>query len=130
MYGSRCRKRCCTDDKAHFSIFHKKLNARLKEIIHNAFCFKNCRQYCKFIVLSSEITHFVKHESKAKTGNRENIPEFLIDSVFVEFVGHIFQQITGILMGTNVAPSLPIFSYALMRLSLCKNTKDKHIAEG
>jgi len=58
-----------------FSNFHEKLNARLKEIIHNAFCFKNGRQYCKFIVLSSEITHFVKHESKAKTGNRENIPE-------------------------------------------------------
>ena len=32
--------------------------------------------------------------------------EFLVDNIFVVFAGKVFQQITGIPMGTNCAPLL------------------------
>ena len=34
------------------------------------------------------------------------MPEYLIDNIFVEFGGRIFQQTIGIPMGTNCAPLL------------------------
>ena len=39
--------------------------------------------------------------------------EYLIDNIFVEFDGRIFQQTIGIPMGTNCAPSLAdLFLYS------------------
>ena len=39
--------------------------------------------------------------------------EFLVDKIFVVFVGKVFQQIIGIPMGTNCAPLLAdIFLYS------------------
>jgi len=35
-----------------------------------------------------------------------NMINFLIDNIFIEFGGRIFQQIVGIPMGTNCAPLL------------------------
>ena len=69
------------------SIPHEKLKLVLKEIIQNAFY---------FIVLGHELTYFVKHETKSKKCYTESevitMLEFLIDNIFVEFWGHIFQQ--------------------------------------
>jgi hypothetical protein len=43
-----------------------------------------------------------------------NMPEFLIDNIFVFFGGRVFQQTVGIPMGTNCAPLLAdllLYSY-------------------
>ena len=47
--------------------------------------------------------------------------EYLIDNIFVEFGGRIFQQTIGIPMRTNCAPLLAdLFFYTRMRRSLYK----------
>lgn len=55
--------------------------------------------------------------------------EFLIDNIFVEFGGRLFQQVVGIPMGTNCAPLLAdlfLFSYESEFLqTLVKNKKIK-----
>ena len=39
--------------------------------------------------------------------------EFLIDNIYVEFGGHVYQQTVGIPMGTNCAPLEPnVFLYS------------------
>ena len=55
---------------------------------------------------------------------------FLIDNIFVEIKGHIFQQISGIPMRSTVDLSLPIFFYNPMKQSLCNYlSKTKTITE-
>ena len=42
-----------------------------------------------------------------------NMLEFLVNNIFVVFVGKVFQQIVGIPMGTNCAPLLAdVFLYS------------------
>ena len=62
--------------------------------------------------------YFVKNTTKAKMKYTEDeivrMIEFLVDNIFVEFGGKIFQQTVGIPMGTNCAPLLAdlfFFSY-------------------
>ena len=70
---------------------------------------QNGKQRYKFIFLGPEWTYFVQHDTKVKRCYKENeviiILEFLIDTIFVEFGGHILQQNVGILLGTNRARS-------------------------
>jgi hypothetical protein len=71
----------------------------------------------KILVLRNELFYFVKHETKSNKCHTENevisMLEFLIDSISVEFGGHIFQQIIGISMGTNWSPLLDdLFPYS------------------
>jgi hypothetical protein len=66
------------------------------------------------IVLGHELTYFVKHETKDIKANAENevisMLEFLIDDMFVEFRGHIFEQIIGFPKGIKISLSMPTFS--------------------
>ena len=58
--------------------------------------------------------------------------EFLIDNIFVEFGGHIFQQTVGIPMGTNCAPLLAdlfLYSYEAKFLQGLLQKKDKKLAQ-
>ena len=62
-------------------------------------------------------TYFVKNSFNAKDKYREDdivrMMDFLIDNIFVECGGVIFQQVIGIPMGTNFAPLLPdLFLYS------------------
>ena len=71
----------------------------------------------KMLVLRSELIYFVKHETKSNKRYTENevisMLEFLIDSISVEFGGHIFQQIIDISIGTNWSPLLDdLFPYS------------------
>jgi len=54
--------------------------------------------------------YFVKDHTNSKTKYTEddivNTINFLIDNIFVEFGGRIFQQTVGIPLGTNRAPLL------------------------
>ena len=62
------------------------------------------------ILFLDKTTYFVREVTNAKIFYSENdivsMLEFLIDNIFVEFGGHIFQQVISILMGTNCAPLL------------------------
>ena len=69
------------------------------------------------MVLGREGPYFVKEHSDSKKKYTEddiiNMPEFLVDNIFVVFGGKVFQQIVGISMGTNCAPLLAdIFLYS------------------
>ena len=56
--------------------------------------------------------------------------EFLIDNIVVSFGGTLFQQVTGIPMGTNCAPLLAdLFIYSYESEFLQKLVKDKKIHE-
>ena len=111
---------------------HDKLKTRLKETIHKAFSHRNCGS--KFVVLGYNSTYFSNKIQKGKTCYSEeqviSILEFLIDSIFVSFGGILFQQVVGILMGTNCVPLLAdLFLYSSESEFLQKLVKDKKIHE-
>ena len=74
--------------------------------------FKTGKIRYEYIVVSYNSTYFVKDHSNAKHKYTENdiirMIDFLIDNIFVECGGEIFQQVIGIPMGTNCAP-FPLF---------------------
>ena len=58
--------------------------------------------------------------------------EYLIDSIFVEFGGRIFQQTIGIPMGTNCAPLLAdlfLYSYEAELVQSLLQAGKKHLAQ-
>ena len=72
----------------------------------------------EYIVVGYNSTYFVKNTCNAKNKYTENdnirMLDFLIDNIFVECGGVIFQQIIGIHMVTNCAPLLAdmfLYSY-------------------
>ena len=57
--------------------------------------------------------------------------EFLVDNIFVVFAGKVFQQIVGILMGTNCAPLLAdifLYSYEAELIQSLLSTGRKQLA--
>ena len=57
--------------------------------------------------------------------------EFLVDNIFVVFVGKVFQQIVGIPMGTNCAPLLAdlfLYSYEAELIQSLLSTGRKQLA--
>ena len=85
----------------------EKLKIKLKEIINNYFFHKNGNRRVKNIVIRFLDTYFIKDHSDANTKYSEldviKMLAFLIDNIYVEFSGQIFQQTVGIPMGTNYA---------------------------
>jgi hypothetical protein len=58
--------------------------------------------------------------------------EFLIDNIFVEFGGQVFQQIVGIPMGTICATLLAdlfLYSYEAEFIQGLQRSGDKHLAQ-
>ena len=99
------------------TIPHDKLKQRLKDIINQAFFYRNGSRRYKYVVLGYNATYFVKDDTTSKTFYTEKdiirMLDFLIDNIFVEFGGHVFQQCIGIPMGTNCAPLLAdLFLYS------------------
>ena len=96
---------------------HSKLKKRLADIIHKAFVSKNGKRRYNFMVVKNDNAYFVNDDTEAKHKYTEediiSMLNFLIDNIFVEFGGIIFQQIIGIPMGTNCAPLLAdLFLYS------------------
>ena len=86
-------------------------------IIRQAFRFKNGKKRYEYIVVGYNSTYFVKDHSNANHKYTENdivrMIDFLIDNIFVECGGEIFQQVIAIPMGTNCAPLLAgLFLYS------------------
>ena len=99
------------------TIPHGKLKSKLKEIINNCFFYKYGNRRYKYVVLGYQKTYFVKDHSDVQTKYSEvdviSMLDFLIDNIYVEFNGLIFEQKDGIPMGTNCAPLLAdLFLYA------------------
>ena len=78
---------------------------------------KNGRQRYAYLVVGSTNYFVQSHSDSTNKYTEEDIVgmlEFLIDNIFVTFGGQIFQQTTGIPMGTNCAPLLAdlyLYSY-------------------
>ena len=140
-FKSRCFSQISSIKTFDFSTLYTtipyvKLKNRLKEIIHNAFQHKNGSIGYTFITLGFHKAYFVNtcsDKQKGETCYTEeqvvSMLEFLIDNIFVEFGGRLFQQIVGIPMGTNCAPLLAdlfLFSYETeLYQTLVKNKEDQ-----
>ena len=99
------------------TIPHAKLKERLKDLIFNSFFSKNGKRRYSYLVLKGDSAYFVKEDADANIKYTETqviqMLEFLIDNIFVECGGQIFQQTVGIPMGTNCAPLLAdLFLYS------------------
>ena len=75
----------------------------------------NCRFH--YVVIGYKDTYFVRDHSDAPQKYSDadvlEMLEYLIDNIFVEFGGRIFQQTIRIPMGTNCAPLLAdLFLYS------------------
>ena len=118
------------------TIPHAKLKSRFKQIIYNSFfCKKNGRRRYKYIVINNSRCYFVINHSDAKQKYTEddivNMLDFLIDNIYVEFGGQIFQQVVGIPMGTNCAPLLAdlfLYSYEAEFIENLKKSSKKNLA--
>ena len=96
-----------------------KLKSRLASITPYSFVFKHGKCRHKYLVLGHKETYFVNEhsDSKSKSNHSEDdtikMFEFLVDNIFVVFVGKVFQQIVGIRMGTYCTlPLSDIFLYS------------------
>ena len=90
------------------TIPHDKLKSKLKEIINQCFFHKNGNRRFQYVVI-------LRSDAPQKYSDADviKILEYLIDNIFVEFGGRIFQQTIGIPMDTNCAPLLAdLFLYS------------------
>ena len=87
------------------------------------------------MVSGHEETYFAKGHSDSKNKYSEDdiikMLEFLVDNIFVVFVGKVLQQTVGIPMGTNCAPLLAdifLYSYEAEFIQFLLSTGNKHLA--
>ena len=90
----------------------------------------------KYIVIGWQSSYFVKEESKSTSKYTEEeiikMLEFLIDNIFVQCGGRVFQQTIGIPMETNRAPLLAdliLHSYEADFIADILKNNEKHLAK-
>ena len=119
------------------TIPHRTLKARLADLIKQSFHSKNGKRRYKYLVINQHHNtgYFVREFSNAKTKYNEDeiiaMVNFLIDNIFVEFGGQVFQQTIGIPMGTNCAPLLAdlfLYSYEAEFIQKLISQKKKNVA--
>ena len=97
-------------------IHHQRLKSRLATIIRNSFIYKNGDCRCKLLVLGCEGPYFVKEHSDSKNKYTEdniiNMPEFLVDKIFVVKRGKGFPIDSRHSNGHKLCPS-PCYSRIL-----------------
>ena len=118
------------------TIPHDKLKSKLKEIINQCFFHKNGNHRFQYVVIGYKDTYFFRDHSNApqKYSDADVIKmlEYLIDNIFVEFGGWIFQQTIGIPMSTNCAPLLAnlfLYSYEAEFVQSLLQAGKKHQAQ-
>ena len=118
------------------TIPHDKLKSKLKAIINQCFFHKNGNRRFQYVVIGYKDTYFIRDHSDApqKYSDADVIKmlEYLIDNIFVEFGGRIFQQTIGIPMGTNCAPLLAdlfLYSYEAEFVQSLLQAGKKHLAQ-
>ena len=110
------------------------MKSKLKEIINQCFFHKNGNRRFQYVVIGNKDTYFVRDHSDApqKYSDADVIKmlKYLIDNIFVEFGGRIFQQTFGIPMGTNCAPLLAdLFLYEAEFVQSLLQAGKKHLAQ-
>ena len=90
----------------------------------------------EYIVVGYNSAYFVKNTCNAKNKYTENdnirMLDFLIDNIFVECGGVIFQQIIGIPLVTNCAPLLAdlfLYSYEAEFIQTLIKSGKRHLAK-
>ena len=118
------------------TIPHAKLKFRLSELIKNAFRYNNGKKRYEYIAVGYNSTYFAKNTSNAKNNYTENdiirMLDFVIDNIFVECGGVIFQQIIGIAMGTDCAlllADLFLYSYEAEFIQTLVKSGKRHLAK-
>ena len=120
------------------TIPHDKLKARLACLVKNSFFYKNGKRRYRYLVLNNHTNsaYFVKEHTdstqKYTEDNIINMLNFLIDNIFVEYGGIIFQQTIGIPMGTNCAPLLAdlfLYTYEAEFIQKLVKSKKKNLAQ-
>ena len=118
------------------TIPHDKLKSKLKEIINQCFFHKNGNRRFHYVVIGYKDTYFVRDHSDApqKYSDADVIKtlEYLIDNIFMEFGGRMFQQTVGIPMCTNCAPLLAdlfLYSYEAEFVQSLLQAGKKHLAQ-
>ena len=143
-YFKSCSLTSVTSIKAYdFStlyttIPHSQLKSRLRDLISSCFFAKNGKRRYLYLVVNDKFksTYFVKDHSDCTKKYTEddifNMLNFLIDNIFVECGGQVFQQTVGIPMGTNCAPLLAdlfLYSYEAEFIQHLMKTKQKKLAQ-
>ena len=112
------------------------MKSKLKEIINQCFFHKNGNHRFQYVVIGYKDTYFVRDHTDApqKYSDADVIKmlEYLIDNIFVEFGGRIFQQTIGIPMDTNCAPlhaDLFLYSYEAELVQSLLQAGKKHLAQ-
>ena len=89
----------------------------------------------QYVVIGYKDTYFVRDHSDAPQKYSDaaiiKMLEYLIDNIFVEFGGGIFQQKIGIAMGSNSAPLLAdlfLYSYKAKFVQNPLQAGKKHLA--
>ena len=118
------------------TIPHDKLKSKVKEIINQCFFHENGSLRFQYVVIGYKDTYFVRDHSDAPQKYSDadviNMLENLIDNIFVEFGGRIFQQTIGIPLGTNCAPLLAalfLCSYEAEFVQSLPKAGKKHLAQ-
>ena len=108
----------------------------MAELIRNTFRFKYGKKRYKYIVIDYKSIYFVRNHSEVKHKYTEDdivrMIEFLVDNIFVECGGVIFQQVIGIPMGTNCAPLLAdlfLYSYEAEFIQTLIKSGKQHLAK-
>ena len=106
------------------------------QYITQCFFHKNGNRRFQYVVIGYKDTYFVRDHSDApqKYSDADIIKmlEYLIDNIFVEFGGRIFQQTIGIPMGTNCAPLLAdlfLYSYEAEFVQSLLQAGKRHLAQ-
>jgi hypothetical protein len=118
------------------TIPHSKLKERLKKLIFGSFFNKNGTRRYSYLVANRNSAYFVKETTESSTKYTEvqivQMLDFLIDNIFVECGGQIFQQTVGIPMGTNCAPLLAdlfLYSYEAEFIQNLLKSGEKKLAK-
>ena len=120
------------------TIPHDKLKSKSKGIINQCFLHKNGNCLFQYVVIDYKDTYLFQDHSDApqkKNPDADVIKmlEYLIENIFVEFGGRIFQQtIASSNMGTNCAPLLAdlfLYSYEAEFVQNLLKAGNKHLAQ-
>ena len=117
------------------TIPHLQLKERLRELVHRCFHKANGDIRYTHLVVGYKKSYFVRKETTSgRKYTEEDIIKmlyFLIDNIFVQFGGRVFQQTVGIPMGTNCAPLLAdlfLYSYEADFIQGLIKDKKKNLA--
>ena len=133
---------CCKSIKTfdfstlYTTIPHTQLKTRLKDLIRRSFFKKNGERRYKYLVIGRDNAYFVRNHSESNNKYTEDdiitMLDFLIDNIFVQFGGRVFQKTIDTPIGSNCAPLLAdlfLYSYEADFLEGLLKKKERKLAQ-